>query len=107
MQTSLPKRGKSQRLTGTGFANEIQATAGRCRQLLIKARDANAGIGTSGHAANSDSVVIFIGEEGTNEVTHSGYTLQPGEAVTVAVDDSSMIYMRAATGDSVNIIILE
>ncbi|MFA5130777.1 MAG: hypothetical protein WC477_07770 [Patescibacteria group bacterium] len=105
-QTSLPKGGRSLRVTCTGFANAIQAIGGPCKQLLIKARDANAAVAGAGHSANGDSVIMFVGEEGTNSTTHTGYTLQPGEAITLAIKDVSMLYFRGAVGDSVNIIIL-
>jgi len=104
---SIPRVIRRERVLCTGFANAIQATAGPCKQLLIKARDGNAGVESgAGHAANSDSVIMFVGDDGDNLAAHDGYTLQPGEAITLAVGDVSFLYFRGANGDSVNILVL-
>ena len=105
-QESKPMKGRSQRITCTGFANAIQATGGKCKALLIKARGTNAGIAGAGHAANTDSVIMFVGEDGSNSASHSGYELQPGEGITLAIGDVSMLRFRGANTDSVNIVIL-
>jgi hypothetical protein len=105
-ETSKPGKGRSQRVTATGFANAVQAVAGKCKQVLIKARDAVTGTTGGAASANSDAVIVYVGEAGTGTATFTGYTLQPGEAITLAIQDVSMIQLRGASGDSINIVIL-
>lgn len=106
MEEAKPRLGRSLRVTCTGFANAVRATAGSCKAVIIKARGVNLGVAGTGHAANTDSVIMFIGEDGVNSASHSGYELNAGEAITLSIADVGMLRFRGAVGDSVNILIL-
>ena len=105
-ETQKPEGGRSQRITCTGFANAVRGTGGSVKQVLIKARDAVAGMSDGDLASNTNPVIVYFGEEGVGTVAHTGYSLQPGEAITVAISDTNMIYVRGTSGDSVNVITL-
>lgn len=105
-ETSKPDRGRSQRVSCTGFANAVQAVGGKGKQVLVKANGGAAGVTGGAVAANTDVVLMYIGEEGVGTTAFTGYPLSPGEAITLSMEEVAMLRFRGASGDFVNIIIM-
>lgn len=98
-ETSLPVAGNTaQRIACTGFANAIRADGGKCKTVFLQAKLTSAGASLTG---NSDVILVGLGADPSTSTTFKGLILSPGEVLTLAIDDLSMLYFRGASGDEV------
>lgn len=108
-ETSNPRNGRHQRVTCTNFSTPVQAAGGDCKTVQIQARPPVAGTSGGATTANADNVIIFISSSTPTALTAStfnGLVLAPGDVVTLAVSDTSLIWVLGASGDSVNLTVL-
>lgn len=108
-ETSNPRNGRHQRVTCTNFTTPVQAAGGDCKTVQIQARPPVAGTSGGATTANSDQVIVYISATTPTALTSStfnGLVLGPGDVVTLAIADTSLIWVLGASGDSVNITVL-
>lgn len=73
---------------------------------MVQAREAVAGTTGAAVVANTDVVLMYVGEDGVGSNVHTALTLPAGQIITLNIEDVSMLRFRGANTDSVNIIIL-
>ena len=105
-ETSKPGLGRSQRVTCTGYANAIQAVAGKCKTVMVQAREAVVGTSGADVTANTGTVIMYVGEAGVGSNVHTGLTIPPGQMIMLNIEDVSMLRFRGPNTDSVNIVVL-
>ena len=109
MDQATPRSGFSQRVTCTGFGSPVNAAGGKAKTVIIQARQATPGTTGAATTANADNVFVYIqantpGAAGGAGTTHSGICLAPGDVLTVAIEDTGLIWVSGTSGDSVNIV---
>jgi len=99
---------RQQQLIATGFGTFVQAAGGHANQVLIQARFAVTGGGGYSRSANTDSVLIFVGDSTPTTADRDSMTvLASGDQLAFSVSDTGKIWICGADTDSVTILVIE
>lgn len=101
--TILPTQGSLERVLLTGFASPIQLSGAPIKSVIISAQRLISGLSGGASANNSDVVLIGIGAAPAVVTAYTGIPLAAGETIEFDVQDSSMIWVAGASGDSVTV----
>ena len=84
--------------TGTGVA---LPSANGAKAIIVSALQA---IDTLGANKNSEVILIGVGSAPTWDDEYTGIPLNPGESITITIDETNDIYINGVSGDGVSYI---